>query len=119
MKKVNLARKFALFDDHWRPKIVGQVDDTQVKVAKVQGEFEWHRHEEADELFLVHEGRLLIQLRDAEDVWLERGEFLVVPRGVEHRPVAPEEVELILIERAGTVNTGDVRSERTVEAEWI
>ncbi|MFQ5747621.1 MAG: cupin domain-containing protein [Gemmatimonadota bacterium] len=119
MSKTNLDAKFAAFDERWSPKIVAQVNDTQVKLAKVLGEFEWHRHDEADELFLVHRGRLLLERRGEEDVWLEPGELFVVPRGVEHRPVAPEEVELVLIEPAGTVNTGNLESERTVEPEWI
>jgi mannose-6-phosphate isomerase-like protein (cupin superfamily) len=119
MSAVNLKEKFALFDDHWSPKVVGQLNDTHVKVAKVKGEFVWHHHADTDELFLVHRGRLLLQLRDREDVVLEAGEFFVVPRGVEHRPVAPEEVELVLIEPAGTVNTGNVQNEHTVTEQWL
>ena len=117
--KVNLAAKFGLFDDHWHPRIVGRVGDMHVKVAKLRGTFDWHAHPDEDELFLVHRGRLLIRLRDRE-IWLDEGEFFVVPKGVEHQPVAEEEVELVLIEPAGTVNTGDVESERTLrDLEWI
>lgn len=115
MTKVNLADKFSRFDEHWKPRLAGRVNDTEVKLVKIQGEFVWHHHEEADELFLVVKGRLLMQFRDREE-WIEEGEFLIVPRGVEHRPVAPEEVHLVLIEPAGTLNTGNVRDERTVEA---
>jgi mannose-6-phosphate isomerase-like protein (cupin superfamily) len=116
---VSLARKFAAFTDRWSPKIVGQVNDVLVKVAKLEGEFPWHVHEAEDELFLVVRGRLRLQFRDGERV-VGEGEFLVVPRGVEHRPVADEEVHVVLIEPAGTLNTGNVRNERTIEdPEWI
>lgn len=116
---VNLSAKFDLFDDHWHPRIVARVDDMYVKVAKLKGSFDWHAHENEDELFLVHRGRLLIRLRD-RDVWLGEGEFFVVPRGVEHQPVAEEEVELVLVEPVGTLNTGDAESDRTVHRlEWI
>lgn len=119
MRKVNLRDKLALFDERWSPRIVGQVNDVQVKVAKLEGAFPWHTHDEEDELFLVLEGRLTLELRDRAVV-LEAGEFLVVPRGVEHRPVAEEEVHVVLIEPATTLNTGNVRNERTVAApEWI
>jgi mannose-6-phosphate isomerase-like protein (cupin superfamily) len=104
--KVNLARAFAAFTDHWSPKIVGDVNDMQIKLVKLQGEFIWHHHEHEDELFLVVKGRLLMRFRDREE-WIEPGEFLIVPRGVEHRPVAEEETHLLLIERTGTPNTGD------------
>ena len=117
--KVSLSEKLAMFSEHWSPRVVAQVNDTHVKVVKLQGEFHWHHHETEDELFLVLKGRLLIQLRD-QDVWLEPGEFIVVPHGVEHRPVAPDEVHLVLIEPAGTLNTGTVRNARTVEQpQWI
>jgi mannose-6-phosphate isomerase-like protein (cupin superfamily) len=114
IQKVNLAQKFELFDDHWSPKIVGDVNGTLVKVVKVRGEFLWHHHENEDELFLVVAGRLTIRLRDG-DVVLEPGEFVVIPRGVEHMPVAEEETRIVLIEPATTLNTGDVVNERTVE----
>jgi mannose-6-phosphate isomerase-like protein (cupin superfamily) len=114
MEKVNLAQKFSLFDDYWNPRIVGDLNDSHIKLVKVKGEFVWHHHEAEDELFLVVKGRLLIKLRD-RDVWLDEGEFLVIPRGVEHCPVAPEEVHLLLLEPKGTLNTGNVHGERTVE----
>ena len=113
MEKVNLAEKFALFSEHWTPKIVGEVDDYHVKIAKLQGEFVWHKHDEEDELFMVIDGTLTIRLRD-RDVRLEPGEFLVVPKGVEHMPVADEECKLLMFERQGVLNTGDVESELTV-----
>ena len=118
MTAVDLGEKLSLIDALWTPKIVAQVGDTQVKLAKIQGTFDWHSHESEDELFLVLDGRLKLEFRDRE-VWLERGQLCVVPRGVEHRPVAPEEVHIMLIEPAGTRNTGDEETERTVEAEWI
>lgn len=114
MEKVNLAEKFARFTAHWQPKIVGELNGQQVKLAKFAGPFEWHRHELEDELFLVVRGRFRMELRD-RDIELETGEFLIVPRGVEHRPVADAEVEVLLFEPAGTLNTGNVRSERTIE----
>lgn len=114
--KVNIAEKFARFDEHWSPKLAGKINDTDVKLVKVQGEFVWHHHEEADELFLVIKGRLLMQFRDREE-WVEEGEFIIVPRGVEHRPVAPEEVHMMLIEPHGTLNTGNVVNERSVHEE--
>ena len=111
---VNLAQKFTLFQDHWSPKIVGELNDAYIKLAKLRGEFVWHRHENEDELFLVVKGRLLIKLRD-RDLWLSEGEFAVIPRGVEHLPVAAEEVHVLLLEPKSTMNTGEVRDERTVE----
>jgi mannose-6-phosphate isomerase-like protein (cupin superfamily) len=114
MDKVNIAEKLARFDEHWSPRIVGQVNDFHVKLAKLEGEFVWHHHAEQDELFLVVSGSLVIKFRDRE-VRLEEGEFLIVPRGVEHKPVAEREVHVLLFEPAGTLNTGNVRSERTVE----
>ena len=113
MDKVNLSEKFAQFDDYWSPKIAGEVTESHVKLAKLQGEFIWHHHENEDELFLVVKGQLLMKFRD-RDVWLEEGEFLVVPRGVEHLPVAPEEAHVLLFEPKTTVNTGNVGGERTV-----
>lgn len=118
MEKVNLAQKLALFNDHWHPRIVGELNDAHVKLVKVQGEFVWHHHDHEDELFLVLNGRLHMQFRD-RDVWLEAGEFIIVPRGVEHRPVAPEEVHLLLLEPKSTLNTGNVMDEKTAVAEWI
>ena len=115
MSKVNIVEKLARFQEHWSPKIVAQVNATDVKLVKLQGEFVWHHHDHEDELFLVLKGRLLMQFRDREE-WIEEGEFIVVPHGVEHRPVAPEEVHLMLIEPRGTLNTGNVVNERTVAA---
>lgn len=111
--KINLAEKLALFAEHWSPKLVAQVNNIDIKVVKLQGEFLWHHHETEDELFLVVQGRLLMQFRDHEE-WIEAGELIVVPHGVEHRPVAPEEVQLVLIEPRGTLNTGNIVNERTV-----
>lgn len=119
MDVVNLREKFARIDAYWSPRIAGQVNDMHVKLAKISGEFDWHHHENEDELFLVVHGRLLMQFRDRE-VWIEEGEFLIVPRGVEHRPVAPEECHIVLIEPAGTLNTGTKLTERTVaNPAWI
>lgn len=118
MDKVNIAEKFSLFDDHWKPRIAGELNDSHVKLVKLKGEFVWHHHDNEDELFLVVKGRLLMQFRD-QNVWIEEGEFLIVPRGVEHCPLAPEEVHVILLEPKSTLNTGNVQNERTVEAEWI
>jgi len=112
--KVNLAQAFAGFSDHWSPRVAGDVNDMQVKLAKLKGEFVWHHHEHEDELFLVVRGRLTMRFRD-RDVVLDPGEFLVVPRGVEHLPVAEEECEVILLEPATTLNTGNLRNERTRE----
>ncbi len=112
--KVNLAQKFALFDEQWSPKVIGELNGQQVKIAKIQGEFIWHHHEAEDELFLVIKGKLTIKLPD-KDVHLQEGEFLIVPRGVEHKPVAEEKAHILMIEPAGTLNTGNVQSERTVQ----
>jgi mannose-6-phosphate isomerase-like protein (cupin superfamily) len=113
MEKVNLRRKLDLFADHWSPKVVGELNGQHVKLVKFRGPFVWHHHDEQDELFLVVRGRFRMEFRDRE-VWLEEGEFLIVPRGVEHRPIADEEVHVLLFEPASTVNTGNVRDERTV-----
>jgi len=119
MKAVNLADKFALFKDHWSPRIVAQVNDLHIKTVKLHGEFVWHSHAETDEMFWVHRGEVTIEFRDGEAT-LREGEMLVVPRGVEHRPVAREECELVLIEPAGTINTGDAGGDRTVANDvWI
>ena len=115
VRKVNLAEKLAAFQTHWDPKIVGELNGQQVKLVKFRGEFVWHQHEREDELFLVIHGRFVMQFQGGE-VTLEAGEFLIVPRGVEHRPVAAEEVEVLLFEPATTLNTGNVVSERTVHA---
>jgi mannose-6-phosphate isomerase-like protein (cupin superfamily) len=113
MDKVNLREKLALFAEHWHPKIVGELNGQQVKLVKLQGEFVWHHHEQEDELFLVVQGRFRMDFRDRA-VWLEEGEFLIVPHGVEHRPVAEQEAHVLLFEPAATLNTGNVQNERTV-----
>jgi len=113
MEKVSLENKFGQFQEYWSPKIVGELNGQYVKLVKVKGQFIWHRHEGEDELFLVCKGRLTIQFRE-RDVMLEEGEFLVVPAGVEHRPVAEEEARVLLFEPKSTLNTGNVRNERTL-----
>lgn len=113
IEKVNLARKFALFDEQWSPKIVGDVNDAHVKLVKLQGEFVWHHHELEDELFLVIQGQLVMKLRDGEVV-IDPGEFVVVPRGVEHCPCASGECWVLLLEPKTTLNTGQIVNERTV-----
>ncbi len=113
MDKVNLAEKLALFRDHWSPKVVGELNGQHVKLVKFRGEFIWHKHDHEDELFLVVSGRFRMDFPDRQ-VSVEEGEFLIVPRGVEHRPVADEEVHVLLFEPASTLNTGDVRDGRTV-----
>jgi mannose-6-phosphate isomerase-like protein (cupin superfamily) len=115
IERVNLCEKLSLFDSHWDPKIVGELNGQHVKLVKFQGEFVWHHHEREDELFLVVKGRFTMEFRDRQ-VPLEAGEFLIVPRGVEHRPVAEDEVHVLLFEPATTLNTGNVVSERTVAA---
>ena len=112
MDKVNLAEKFRLFNEHWSPKIVGELNAQHVKLVKFQGEFVWHHHDAEDELFFVIKGRFKMEFRD-RDVWLDEGEFLIVPRGVEHRPVADEEVHVLLFEPATTINTGTAGGDRT------
>ena len=114
MEKVNLVEKLALFTEHWSPKIVGELNGQQVKLVKFQGLFVWHHHEKEDEMFLVVKERFRMEFRD-RNVWLEEGEFLVVPRGVEHRPVAEEEAHVLLFKPVSTLNTGNVKNERTVE----
>jgi mannose-6-phosphate isomerase-like protein (cupin superfamily) len=110
--KVVLTEKFAAFSDQWSPKIVAELNGQHVKLAKVAGEFVWHHHDLEDELFLVHRGTLSLEFRDRV-VHLGPGEFIVVPRGVEHRPTATEECEILLFEPAGTLNTGNVITDRT------
>ncbi len=114
MEKVNLGDKLARFSEHWAPRIVGELNGQHVKLVKVSGEFVWHRHADEDELFLVLSGHLTVQLRDGA-VELDPGEFLIVPRGVEHKPAAETETCVLLLEPAGTLNTGDVREARTVD----
>jgi mannose-6-phosphate isomerase-like protein (cupin superfamily) len=115
---VNIEDKFARVGDHWSPKIIAALNDYHVKAARLLGEFVWHKHDDTDELFLVTKGTLVIRLRD-RDVALGPGDLLVVPKGVEHMPVAEEECEVLLIEPAGTLNTGDAGGARTAEPEWI
>jgi mannose-6-phosphate isomerase-like protein (cupin superfamily) len=114
IEKVNLAEKLALFSDHWSPKIVGELNEQHVKLVKFSGPFTWHHHDAEDEMFLVVKGRFRMEFRD-RDVWINEGEFIIVPRGVEHRPVADEEAHVLLFEPATTLNTGNVSNERTVE----
>ena len=114
VKKVNLAEKFARFQEYWQPKIAGELNDSFVKLVKFKGEFVWHHHEAEDELFLVVKGRMTIKFRDG-DLVLNEGEFVIVPKGVEHMPVAEEEVWVILLEPKSTLNTGNVKNERTME----
>jgi mannose-6-phosphate isomerase-like protein (cupin superfamily) len=114
MSKVNLAQKFAQFSDFWNPRIAGELNGQQVKLVRFQGPFVWHHHDEEDELFYVVAGRFRMEFRDRVE-WIEQGEFIIVPRGVEHRPVAEAEVQVMLFEPRTTLNTGNVRSERTRE----
>jgi mannose-6-phosphate isomerase-like protein (cupin superfamily) len=113
MEKVNLQEKFALFSDHFKPRIAGELNGQQVKLVKFTGPFVWHHHDAEDELFLVVRGRFRMEFRD-RDVWVEEGEFLIVPQGVEHRPVAEEEVHVLLFEPAAILNTGNLRNDLTV-----
>jgi mannose-6-phosphate isomerase-like protein (cupin superfamily) len=118
MDKVNLAQKFALFSDYYSPKIAGEFNESYVKLAKLKGEFVWHHHDHEDELFLVVKGTLRMMLQEngrEREVRIGEGEFIIVPRGVEHKPVADEEVHLVLLEPKTTLNTGNLRNERTVE----
>lgn len=112
-KPINLRDKFARITEHWSPRIAGELNGQHVKLVKLLGEFVWHSHEHEDELFLVVSGRFRMEFRDRA-VWVEEGEFLIVPRGVEHRPVAETEAHVLLFEPAGTVNTGTAGGERTV-----
>lgn len=119
MHKVNISEKLALFSEHWSPKIVGELNGQHVKLAKLKGEFVWHKHDAEDEMFLVIKGSFRMEYRDKTMV-LNEGEFLIVPKGVEHRPVADEEVSIMLFEPATTLNTGDADSELTKrKLDWI
>lgn len=119
MEKVNLAEKLSRFQSHWDPKIVGALNGQHVKVVKFQGPFVWHQHEHEDELFLVLSGAFRMEFRD-RSISLAEGEFLIVPRGVEHRPVADSEVHVLLFEPDSTVNTGTAGGDRTVaDPEWL
>ena len=114
IEKVSFSEKFRLFQEFWKPKIAGELNDSFVKLVKFKGEFVWHHHEAEDELFLVVKGRMVIKFRDG-DVRVGEGEFIIVPKGVEHMPVAEEEVWVVLLEPKSTLNTGNVQNERTVE----
>jgi mannose-6-phosphate isomerase-like protein (cupin superfamily) len=119
MDVVNLKEKFERFADYWSPKIVGELNGQHVKLAKLKGKFVWHQHDQEDELFLVVKGRLRILLRDRE-IAINSGEFFIVPKGVEHCPMADEECHVVLLEPASTLNTGNVRDERTIDhLQWI
>ena len=111
-EKVNLEQKFSLFTDYWHPRVAGELNGQHVKLAKLKGEFIWHQHDQEDELFFVVAGELKIELRD-QTVLLQPGEFIIIPRGIEHRPVAENEVQVLLFEPASTLNTGDQRSDLT------
>ena len=113
MEKVNVNQKFSLIQDYWSPKIAGEINDSHVKLVKFKGEFVWHHHETEDELFLVVKGKLLIKLRDS-DIWLQEGEFVIIPKGIDHLPIADEEAHVILLEPKTTLNTGNTQNERTV-----
>jgi len=123
MNKVNLKEKFNLIDQHWQPRIVAALNGQLVKLAKIKGEFVWHTHDNEDELFLVLKGEMIIQhgsKAGAEEIHLREGEFCVVPRGVEHKPIAHQEAHILLFEPGSTLNTGNVRDDRTVEQpDWI
>ena len=119
MNKVNINEKMAQIAEYWSPRITGELNGQHVKLARLKGEFTWHHHEREDELFLVVKGRLVVRLRDG-DISLDEGEVRIVPRGVEHQPVAEDEVHVLLFEPAGTLNTGNVTEARTVpDPEWI
>ncbi len=118
MQTINISQKFDLLNEYWSPRIVGELNDSHVKLVKLKGEFVWHQHENEDEMFLVVKGKLLIKLRD-RDLWISEGEFAIIPKGVEHCPIAEEEVHVMLLEPKSTLNTGDQQNERTVEAQWI
>ena len=124
MKKINLAQKFSLIDDHWNPRIVGELNGQYLKLVKFQGPFTWHHHDNEDEMFLVVQGRFRMEFREQQndpaaspktkEIWLEQGEFCIVPRGMEHCPVAEQECHVLLFEPATTLNTGNVKNEFTV-----
>src|SRR4051812_23110349 len=118
MEKVNLAEKLSLFSDYYSPKIVGEINDSHVKLVKLKGEFVWHHHDVEDELFLVIKGTLRMKLFDGDierEIRVGEGEFIIIPHGVEHKPMADEEVHILLLEPKTTLNTGSVRNEMTVE----
>ncbi len=119
IQAINLANKLSLFDEYWSPRIIAQMNDYHIKLAKIQGEFIWHSHPDTDEVFIVIKGEMRIEFRDFHTK-LSEGELCVVPRGVEHKPVAKDECQIMLIEPTGTVNTGNAAGERTkAEENWI
>jgi len=119
LDKINLSQNLSLFSDHWSPKIVGELNGSYIKLAKLKGEFDWHHHDNEDELFMVVKGQLTIRFRD-KDMILDEGELIVIPKGVDHLPVAAEEVHVMLIEPKGTLNTGNVVTEKTKEKlDWV
>jgi mannose-6-phosphate isomerase-like protein (cupin superfamily) len=119
MEKINIHAKLAKFDEHWSPKVVAELNGQQVKLVKMKGEFVWHRHEAEDEMFYVLKGNFTMELRD-RSILIQENEFIVIPRGVEHRPVAEQEVSIMLFEPKGTLNTGDSSSELTKQdLEWV
>lgn len=118
LEKISLAQKFSLFNDHWQPRIVGEVNGTQIKIVKLLGEFDWHHHDMEDEMFLVVGGTLDIELEDGV-VNLSEGEMVVIPRGTEHRPVARKEAMVMLVEPGSTINTGNKMNDKTTQARWI
>jgi len=117
MHKINLAQKLSLFDDHWNPRIIGELNGQYLKLVKFKGPFTWHHHDHEDELFLVVKGRFRMEYRDSsgreKSIWIAQGEMITVPRGVEHRPVADEEAQVLLFEPASTLNTGNIENEFT------
>jgi len=114
IQSINIAEKLSLNNDYWVPRVIGELNGQYVKVAKFKGEYDWHHHNNEDEMFLVVKGRFCLELRD-KSLYVEEGEFVIVPKGIEHRPVADEEVHVVLFEPATTLNTGNVRTERTLE----
>jgi mannose-6-phosphate isomerase-like protein (cupin superfamily) len=118
IEKINISQKLNLVGEHWSPKIVGEINESYVKLVKLKGEFVWHHHVEEDEMFLVVKGELLMRLRE-KDITVKEGEFIIIPKGVEHLPVANEEVQLMLFEPKSTVNTGNIQNERTKLSQWI
>lgn len=120
MKKINLNDKLGLFNDYWSPKIIGDLNDSYIKLAKFKGQFIWHKHDNEDELFFVVKGRLSIKLKDQDDIKLKEGEFVIIPKGIEHLPIAEEEAHVLLIEPKTTLNTGNVKGDLTVSnLDWI
>lgn len=118
LEVINLKAKFSLFQEAWSPKIIGELNESYVKLAKLNGEFTWHHHADEDELFFIVKGQLLMKLRD-RDLWVREGELIIIPKGVEHLPIAEEEVLVMLLEPKTTRNTGNVDNERSVIPEWI